>query len=162
MSSLSIAVPFVLVEMRVFGGRSVYPTVAPEEEGHGAGAGVASDGGADVVDKHFAVQVGEGSLHQISYGAGVVVAGGMADIALAAVGKTALGVFLHHLNNSVDDALLEELTLSFPTRLLCSEDCEGLCPKCGKPKRDGECSCSEKEIDPRLAVLKNFFADEEK
>ena len=58
---------------------------------------------------------------------------------------------------SVDDALLEELALSFPTRLLCSEDCEGLCPKCGKPKREGDCGCPTKEIDPRLAVLAKFF-----
>ncbi len=62
---------------------------------------------------------------------------------------------------SVDDALLEELTLSFPTRLLCSEDCEGLCPKCGKPKREGDCGCPTKEIDPRLAVLANFFDSDE-
>ena len=62
---------------------------------------------------------------------------------------------------SVDDALLEELALSFPTRLLCSEDCEGLCPKCGKPKREGDCGCPTKEIDPRLAVLANFFNDSE-
>ena len=58
---------------------------------------------------------------------------------------------------SVDDALLEELALSFPTRLLCSEDCEGLCPKCGKPKREGDCGCPTREIDPRLAVLAKFF-----
>ena len=58
---------------------------------------------------------------------------------------------------SVDDALLEEFALSFPTRLLCSEDCEGLCPKCGKPKREGDCGCPTKEIDPRLAVLAKFF-----
>ena len=58
---------------------------------------------------------------------------------------------------SVDDALLEELALSFPTRLLCSEECEGLCPKCGKPKREGDCGCPTKEIDPRLAVLAKFF-----
>ena len=58
---------------------------------------------------------------------------------------------------SVDDALLEELALSFPTRLLCSEDCEGLCPKCGKPKREGDCGCPTKEIDPRLAVFAKFF-----
>ena len=58
---------------------------------------------------------------------------------------------------SVDDALLEEVALSFPTRLLCSEDCEGLCPKCGKPKREGDCGCPTKEIDPRLAVLAKFF-----
>ena len=58
---------------------------------------------------------------------------------------------------SVDDALLEELALSFPMRLLCSEDCEGLCPKCGKPKREGDCGCPKKEIDPRLAVFAKFF-----
>ena len=60
----------------------------------------------------------------------------------------------------VDDELLEELLLSFPMRLLCSEDCEGLCPKCGKAKRLG-CSCSEKEIDPRWAALKSISFDEE-
>lgn len=59
----------------------------------------------------------------------------------------------------VDMALREELLLGFPTRLLCSENCEGLCPRCGKPKREGDCGCVLREIDPRLAVLKNFFAD---
>ena len=62
---------------------------------------------------------------------------------------------------SVDDTLREELVLSFPQRLLCSEDCEGLCPKCGKPRSEGDCGCPTKEIDPRLAVLANFFNDDE-
>ena len=62
----------------------------------------------------------------------------------------------------VDLALGEELLLGFPTRLLCSEDCPGLCPHCGKPKAEGDCGCTGKEIDPRLAVLKHFFdADDE-
>lgn len=60
----------------------------------------------------------------------------------------------------IDDELLEELLLSFPTKLLCSEDCQGLCQKCGKPKKLG-CSCCEKEIDPRLAVLKTLVFDDE-
>ena len=60
----------------------------------------------------------------------------------------------------VDDELLEELLLSFPTKLLCSEDCQGLCQKCGKPKALG-CGCEEKEIDPRWAALKNLFKEEE-
>ena len=62
---------------------------------------------------------------------------------------------------SVDDTLCEELVLSFPQRLLCSEDCEGLCPKCGKPKREGDCGCPTKEIDPRLAVLAHFFDNDD-
>ena len=62
----------------------------------------------------------------------------------------------------VDEALREELLVCFPMRLLCDEDCPGLCPKCGKPKKDGDCGCPEKEIDPRLAVLKNWLDKEQK
>ncbi len=57
----------------------------------------------------------------------------------------------------IDETLCEELVLAFPTKLLCSEDCLGLCPKCGKPKRDGDCGCPTKEIDPRLAILATLF-----
>ena len=62
----------------------------------------------------------------------------------------------------VDEALREELLMCFPMRLLCDEDCPGLCPKCGKPKKEGDCGCPEKEIDPRLAVLKNWLDKSEK
>ncbi len=70
-------------------------------------------------------------------------------------------VVLHGKELDVDEALTEELLLGFPTRLLCEEDCPGLCPKCGKPLRDGDCGCSHKEIDPRLAVLQHYFDDSE-
>ena len=50
-----------------------------------------------------------------------------------------------------DDALLEEIALQFPTKHLCSEDCKGLCPTCGKNLNEGPCSCVKKEIDPRMA-----------
>ena len=66
-------------------------------------------------------------------------------------------VVLNGAELDVDEALREELLLGFPLRFLCSEDCPGLCPRCGKPKRDGDCGCSEREIDPRLAILKTFF-----
>ena len=56
------------------------------------------------------------------------------------------------------DALVdEEIALSFPMRFLCSEDCPGLCPRCGKPRREGDCGCVLTEPDPRLAVLKTLF-----
>ncbi len=57
----------------------------------------------------------------------------------------------------VDELLSGEILMSFPMRLLCDENCPGLCPKCGKPRREGDCGCSEKEIDPRLAVLQKWL-----
>lgn len=62
----------------------------------------------------------------------------------------------------VDEALREELVLGFPTRLLCSEDCPGLCPKCGKPKREGACGCPTREIDPRWAALASLLDPDKK
>ncbi len=62
----------------------------------------------------------------------------------------------------VDDAVREALILSFPMRLLCNEDCPGLCPMCGKPLRDGPCGCVRKEIDPRWAVLASLRFDDDK
>ncbi len=62
----------------------------------------------------------------------------------------------------VDEELREELVLGFPSKLLCSQDCEGLCPMCGKPKREGDCGCRKKEIDPRLAVLATLLHKDER
>ena len=42
--------------------------------------------------------------------------------------------------------------LGMDTKTLCSEDCKGLCPRCGANLNDGPCGC-RKEPDPRLAVL---------
>ena len=53
----------------------------------------------------------------------------------------------------MDEQLLDQLELEFPSRFLCKEDCRGLCQKCGKNLNDGKCDCPEKEIDPRLAPL---------
>ena len=54
------------------------------------------------------------------------------------------------------DYVWEVLLLNMPERVLCSDDCRGLCPICGHNKNEGECGCKEDEIDPRLAVLNTF------
>ena len=61
----------------------------------------------------------------------------------------------------VDEMMEESLILSFPMRLLCSEDCKGLCPVCGKPLRESDCSCVKKERDPRWAVLEGLTFDDD-
>lgn len=61
----------------------------------------------------------------------------------------------------VDEELSETLILDFPTKIVCSDDCEGLCPVCGKPKREG-CACVEKHTDPRWAALAALLDKDEK
>ena len=61
----------------------------------------------------------------------------------------------------LDEELREALILAVPMRLLCEEDCPGLCPKCGKPRREGTCGCPTREIDPRLAILGTLLNQEE-
>ena len=58
---------------------------------------------------------------------------------------------------SLDEELLEFLILSFPTRVLCAEECKGLCHKCGHNLNEGPCNCDTREIDPRLAPLKKWL-----
>ncbi len=48
----------------------------------------------------------------------------------------------------------DELLLELPTKLLCREDCKGLCAKCGTNLNKKSCGCTLKEVDPRLEVLK--------
>ena len=60
------------------------------------------------------------------------------------------------LELDVASLLWEQFLLALPVKPLCDENCPGLCPRCGRPLRDGPCGCDKEEGDPRLAVLKNL------
>ena len=57
-------------------------------------------------------------------------------------------------NGKVDaeDLARTAFILDMDTKTLCSEDCKGLCLRCGADLNLGPCSC-KKEIDPRMAAL---------
>ena len=56
----------------------------------------------------------------------------------------------------LDDIVRTIFVLNMDSKLLCSDDCKGLCCGCGKNLNIEPCSC-EKEIDPRLAALKQLL-----
>jgi uncharacterized protein len=56
----------------------------------------------------------------------------------------------------VDEIVKEQILLAVPTRMLCREDCKGICPECGMDRNTGDCSCATNDIDPRWAALKNL------
>ncbi len=57
----------------------------------------------------------------------------------------------------LDELVISDILLELPLKYLCSEDCEGLCPKCGQNLNQGECSCDTRTIDPRLEALKQLL-----
>ena len=65
-------------------------------------------------------------------------------------------LLVNELRFDLDPLVTEDIFLSLPSKFLCKEDCKGVCPKCGKDLNSDSCSC-EKEIDPRLAALKQLL-----
>lgn len=60
----------------------------------------------------------------------------------------------------MDEQLLELLELEFPRKILCREDCRGLCPRCGHDLNLGPCDCKP-EIDPRWEPLQDILTEME-
>ena len=56
----------------------------------------------------------------------------------------------------LEDIVRTVFVLNMDSKLLCKEDCKGLCCRCGKNLNDGPCSC-QKELDPRFAALKQLL-----
>lgn len=56
------------------------------------------------------------------------------------------------------DALINhEILIHFPMKVLCSEECRGICLKCGKDLNLGECGCDRSSLDPRMAAIQDIF-----
>ena len=58
----------------------------------------------------------------------------------------------------LDELVTTAFVLAMDTKNLCSEDCKGLCAKCGADLNLGPCGCRP-EVDPRLAALAQLLDD---
>ncbi len=54
----------------------------------------------------------------------------------------------------ITDDVRQMIELSVPLKLLCAEECKGLCPRCGANWNHASCSCTGEEIDERWTKLK--------
>lgn len=62
--------------------------------------------------------------------------------------------------DSIDliEYICECLYINEPYRVLCEDDCKGLCPSCGVNLNHEKCNCDDsREIDPRLESLKTLL-----
>jgi uncharacterized protein len=56
----------------------------------------------------------------------------------------------------LEDILREQILLAVPIKIVCREECKGLCPQCGKNLNSGECQCEPVAGDPRWNALKDL------
>jgi uncharacterized protein len=64
-------------------------------------------------------------------------------------------VLVESIESDIDisDQVWESLILSLPEKVLCSPDCNGICPVCGSDKNRTQCDCARDDLDPRFEVL---------
>ncbi len=55
------------------------------------------------------------------------------------------------------DQLVENLILGVPMKMLCDENCKGICPGCGADLNHEQCTCEKESIDPRWLKLKELL-----
>ena len=59
----------------------------------------------------------------------------------------------------VDVLIRDELFVHMPMKILCREDCRGICNRCGANLNHGDCGCDRTEPDPRMAAIRDIFRD---
>ena len=57
----------------------------------------------------------------------------------------------------LDQLATSDVILEFPIKLLCDENCLGICAVCNGNKNQKQCDCKVTEIDPRLEALKQLL-----
>ena len=82
-----------------------------------------------------------------------------ADLTEGGEGENPDAYFLQGDMVDAGEVVVTEFILDMDERLLCRDDCAGLCQNCGADLNNEPCKC-EKEIDPRLAVLSQLLDNE--
>ena len=65
--------------------------------------------------------------------------------------------YLTGYNLDADQMVGNELTLNLPMKVLCKEDCKGICNRCGANLNVETCDCDTRSLDPRMAVIQDIF-----
>lgn len=60
-------------------------------------------------------------------------------------------------NLDVDQLVGNELMLNLPMKVLCAEDCKGICNRCGTNLNRGTCDCDTRSLDPRMSVIQDIL-----
>ncbi len=65
--------------------------------------------------------------------------------------------FMDGYQLDVEAFVHNEILVNWPAKILCREDCKGICPKCGRNLNMGDCGCDTFVPDPRMAAIQDIF-----
>ncbi|MGB8455013.1 MAG: DUF177 domain-containing protein [Anaerocolumna sp.] len=65
--------------------------------------------------------------------------------------------YISGYNLDVDLLVYNEMLMDFPMKVLCDEDCKGICKVCGTNLNKGSCNCDNTDSDPRMSVIRDIF-----
>lgn len=57
----------------------------------------------------------------------------------------------------VDKLIYNEILVNWPMKVLCRQDCKGICNTCGANLNNGDCGCDRTVLDPRMAAIQDIF-----
>jgi uncharacterized protein len=60
------------------------------------------------------------------------------------------------INLDVSQEIRDTVILGLPSKILCREDCRGICPRCGANLNETNCDCIKEAVDPRWEALQNL------
>lgn len=66
--------------------------------------------------------------------------------------------YLTGMDLDLDRLVYLEVLMSWPFKVLCRQDCKGICSQCGKNLNFGPCDCAEEPKDPRMAAISDIFS----
>ena len=61
----------------------------------------------------------------------------------------------YHLD--VEQLLYNEILVRWARKVLCCENCKGICSVCGQNLNEGTCDCEDTSLDPRMSVIRDLY-----
>lgn len=65
--------------------------------------------------------------------------------------------FIEDNTLDLEQLVYNEILVHLPMKVLCSENCKGICNRCGANLNSQTCNCDTTELDPRMSKIRDIF-----
>ena len=65
--------------------------------------------------------------------------------------------YIDGYNLDATQLLYNEILIEWPDKVLCNEDCKGICSVCGQNRNNSSCNCLDTGLGPRMSIVYDIF-----